>query len=143
MHELIFVNLPVTDLARSRAFFTQVGYTFNEDYCDGDVLCLELGPTLHAMLLEREFFRSFHDGPPAPPGTVGALLCLSARSRAEVDAVVDRALDAGGSQVRTVDHGLMYGRSYADPDGHVWEILWMEQAAVAQSVPVRSSEEIA
>lgn len=143
MHQLIFVNLPVADLARSREFFTALGYTFNEDFCDGTALCLELGPTLHAMLLERSFFASFHDGEPAPPGTVGALLCLSAGSRAEVDAVVDRALGAGGSAVRTQDHGFMYGRSYADPDGHVWEILWMEQAAVAQSVPAGRSEEIA
>lgn len=131
MHQLIFVNLPVTDLARSRDFFTQVGYTFNEDFCDGRALCLELGPTLHAMLLEREFFDSFHDGAPAAHGTVGALLCLSAHSRAAVDAVVDRAVDAGGSAVRTVDHGAMYGRSYADPDGHVWEIMWMDRTAMA------------
>ena len=125
MHQLIFVNLPVTDLDRSREFFTRVGYTFNEDYCDGTALCLELGPTLHAMLLERDFFATFHDAQTAPVGSVGALLCLSAGSRAEVDAVVERAVAAGGRQVQMMDHGSMYGRSYADLDGHLWEIMWM------------------
>lgn len=129
MHQLIFVNLPVTDLGRSREFFTRVGYTFNEDYCDGSALCLELGPTLHAMLLEREFFGTFHDAQTAPRGSVGALLCLSAGSRGEVDAVVERAVAAGGSEVRVMDHGSMYGRSYADLDGHLWEIMWMEDVA--------------
>lgn len=131
MHQLIFVNLPVADLGRSREFFTQVGYTFNEDFCDGSALCLELGPTLHAMLLERDFFATFHQGPAAPAGSVGALMCLSAGSRAEVDAVVDRALAVGGTPVRTEDHGWMYGRSYADPDGHIWEIMWMDMAVDA------------
>lgn len=128
MHDLIFVNLPVADLDRSRAFFTEVGYTFNEDFCDGQALCLELGPSLHAMLLDRDFFASFHDSPVAEAGTVEALLCVSARSRAEVDAVVDRAVAAGGTPLRVSDHGMMYGRSYADPDGHIWEIMWMEAA---------------
>lgn len=132
MHDLIFVNLPVTDLERSRAFFTGLGYTFNEDFCDGDALCLELGPTLHAMLLRRDFFATFHDAQVAEPGTVEALLCLSAGSRHEVDALVERAVAAGGSAVRTEDHGVMYGRSYADPDGHIWEIMWMDQAATTK-----------
>lgn len=141
LHDLIFVNLPVADLARSRAFFTELGYTFNDDFCDGSALCLELGPGLHAMLLRRDRFADFHDGRTARPGTVETLVCLSARSREQVDAVVDAAVAAGGRQVRTEDYGAMYGRSYADPDGHVWEIMWMDQEAVAQGAPAGTSEE--
>lgn len=126
-HQLIFVNLPVADLARSREFFTALGYTFNEGYSDDRALCLELGPTLHAMLLRRDVFDGFHDGLPAPAGTVSTLLGLSADSREEVDALVDRAVRAGGSAMRVEDHGWMYGRSYRDLDDTVWEILWMDR----------------
>ncbi len=128
-HQLIFVNLPVADLARSRAFFTHVGYALEESFCDGDALCVRLGPTIFAMLLREEFFARFHDGPPAPPGSVGSMLCLSAATREEVDALADRALLGGGRHVRTQDLGFMYGRSYSDPDGHVWEILWTDPRA--------------
>lgn len=128
-HQMIFVNLPVADLARSRAFFTQLGYPFDEDFCDGDALCLRLGPTAYAMLLRRELFDGFHDGTTAGPGDVETLLALSATSREEVDALVDRAVLAGGQDVRSQDLGFMYGRSYADPDGHVWEVMWMDPPA--------------
>ncbi|ANS79577.1 Glyoxalase family protein [Serinicoccus hydrothermalis] len=135
MHQVIFVNLPVQDLERSRTFFTDVGYTFNTDFCDDSALCLELGPTVHAMLLDRDFFATFHDSPVAEPGTVEALLCLSASSREQVDGVVDRAVAAGGTDLRRVDHGMMYGRTYADLDGHVWEVMWMDRdAATRESV---------
>lgn len=130
-HQLLFVNLPVADLARSRAFFGQLGYPFDEDFCDGDALCVRLGPTLYAMLLRQEFFDGFHDRPSAPAGSVGTLLCLSADSREAVDALADRAVLAGGAPVRTQDHGFMYGRSYSDPDGHIWEVMWMDPFAVA------------
>jgi uncharacterized protein len=129
-HQLMFVNLPVADLARSRAFFTQLGYPFDEDFCDGNALCVRLGPTLYAMLLRQDLFAGFHDREPAPPGTVETLLCLSADSREAVDALADRAVLAGGAVVRTEDHGFMYGRSYSDPDGHVWEVMWMDPLAV-------------
>lgn len=131
-HQMVFVNLPVDDLGRSRAFFTRLGYRFDEDFCDDDALSLRLGPTSWAMLLRREHFGRFHDGTTAPPGTASALLCLSAVSRGEVDALVDRAVRAGGTPVRTQDLGFMYGRSYADPDGHVWEIMWMDAAAALE-----------
>lgn len=129
-HQLMFVNLPVADLHRSRAFFSQLGYPFDEDFCDDDALCLRLGPTLYAMLLRQDFFDGFHDRPSAAPGTVGSLLCLTADSREAVDAIADRAVLAGGRGVRTEDHGFMYGRSYSDPDGHVWEVMWMDPLAV-------------
>lgn len=132
MHKMIFVNLPVADLERSRRFFTSMGYTFNENFCDGNALALVLGDSIVAMLLERDFYKTFIlDREIADPHTTSnAILCLSAESRDEVDAVVDKALAAGASAGDTEEHGFMYGRSYFDLDGHAWEITWMDPAAV-------------
>ena len=126
-HQMIFVNLPVADVARSREFFTALGYGFDEEMCNDAALALELGPDHYAMLLSRDFFAQFHDHAVAEVGQVEVLTCLSAASREEVDAVVDAAVAAGGRQVRRMEHGdYMYGRSYTDLDGHVWEIMWMD-----------------
>ena len=126
-HQMIFVNLPVADVTRSREFFASLGYRFDEEMCNDQGLALELGPDHYAMLLSREFFSQFHDRPVAEAGTLEVLTCLSAGSREEVDRVVDAAVAAGGRQVRKEEYGdYMYGRSYADLDGHVWEIMWMD-----------------
>jgi predicted lactoylglutathione lyase len=135
-HRMIFVNLPVADVARSRAFFTQVGYAFDERMCNGSALAVELGPNIYAMLLQREYFAQFHDGTVAEGGRTEVLTCLSADSREHVDSLVDAAVAAGGRDVRTEDYGgsdFMYGRSYADLDGHIWEIMWMDVAAAERS----------
>lgn len=127
VHQMIFVNLPVADPQRSREFFTSLGYGFNEEMCNEGALALELGPNHYAMLLQTEFFGRFHDQQVAQPGQHEVLTCLSADSRAEVDNLVDRAISAGGRDVRTEEYGdFMYGRSYADLDGHIWEIMWMD-----------------
>jgi uncharacterized protein len=128
MHQMIFVNLPVADVERSREFFTAVGYQFDERICQaGTALGMELGSNIYAMLLNREFFDTFHEGTTADAGVHEVGTCLSAESREEVDSVVDKALEAGGTLVRTEEQGdFMYGRSYADLDGHIWEILWMD-----------------
>lgn len=126
-HQMIFVNLPVADPERSRAFFTALGYGFNEEMCNEGALALELGPNHYAMLLQGEFFAQFHDEEQAAPGQHEVLTCVSADSRADVDDLVDRAVEAGGRAVRTEESGdFMYGRSYADLDGHIWEIMWMD-----------------
>ena len=133
-HQMIFVNLPVADVARSREFFTALGYGFDEEMCNDQGLALELGPDHYAMLLHREFFAQFHDRQVADAGQLEVLTCLSASSREEVDAIVDAAVAAGGSQVRKEEYGdYMYGRSYADLDGHVWEIMWMDVEAARQA----------
>jgi predicted lactoylglutathione lyase len=125
-----FVNLPVADVERSRTFFTNLGYTFNEKFCDGRTLALVLGEDQFAMLTQTDFLDSFH-----PIDTTDAskakecVLCLSADSREAVDALVDRAIAAGGTAGDTEDHGFMYGRSYDDPDGHSWQIFWMAHEA--------------
>lgn len=126
-HQMVFVNLPVADVARSREFFTSLGYGFNEEMCNASGLALELGPDHYAMLLQSEFFSQFHDSVVAEPGTVEVLTCLSADSREHVDAIVDAAVAAGGVETeRGESTGFMYDRSYTDLDGHIWEIMWMD-----------------
>lgn len=130
MHDMIFVNLPVADVEESRRFYSAVGYTFVEELCqEGTCLAVQLGPNIFAMLLSREFFGTFHQATTAGAGTHESLLCVSAADRAEVDDVVERALAAGGQQVRVQDEGFMYGRSYTDPDGHIWEVMYMDVGA--------------
>ncbi len=129
---MIFVNVPVEDTERSRRFYTELGYTFDERMCEaGTALALEIGPHMYAMLLDRRFFAGFHSGNTAEPGQHEALLCVSADSKDEVNALVDRAIAAGGTEVRTEEQPFMFGRSYADPDGHIWEVMWMDVGAAA------------
>lgn len=126
-HQMIFVNLPVADIQRSREFFTALGYGFNEEMCNGQGLAMELGPNHYAMLLQDEFFNQFHDAEGAVPGHHEVLNCLSAESREDVDDLVDRALAAGARSLRIEESGdFMYGRSFVDLDGHIWEIMWMD-----------------
>lgn len=126
-HQMIFVNMPVASLARSREFFTALGYAFDERMCNEQGLGLQLGPNIYAMLLTHDFFATFHDGRPAAPDQREALICLSMESADEVDRLVDAAVSVGGTEPRqpmTTD--FMHGRSYVDLDGHVWEIMWMD-----------------
>lgn len=134
-HPLLFVTLPVADPARSRAFFAQLGYGFLDALGDDASQCLRLGPGACAMLLRRDVFERLHGRSGAPPGTVGAVLGVPAPSREAVDALVDRAVLAGGSDVRREGRGGMYGRSFADLDGHVWEVLWMDPRPVEGGPP--------
>ncbi|MGC5025177.1 VOC family protein [Tsukamurella sp. DT100] len=131
MHKMIFVNLPIADVQRSRDFFTAVGYTINEQFSDENAISVELGENIVAMLLKNDFFGTFHEATTAAPGVKETLIALSAESREEVDEVVNRAVAAGGTEGRSEDHGFMYGRSFDDPDGHTWEIMWMDPAAAA------------
>lgn len=129
-HPMIFVNLPVADIDASRQFFTALGYGFDEQMCNGEALALELGPNLYAMLLRRDFFAGFHAATTADPGHHEVLTCLAAGSVEEVDRIVDAAVAAGGKDLRTDREAeWMYGRSYTDLDGHVWEIMWMDVEA--------------
>lgn len=131
MSQLIFLNLPVADLSRSREFFTALGWSFNEQFTDENATMLVISDTISAMLLTHERFAAF-----TPKQIVDAtsatecLIGLSAESREAVDALVDTALAAGGTPLREPDdHGFMYGRSFNDLDGHVWEIVWMDLEA--------------
>ncbi|MGV9712733.1 VOC family protein [Gordonia sp. NPDC003424] len=130
MHTMMFVNLPVADVARSRSFFAELGYTFNDDFSDDRAVSVVLGPNLIAMLLQRDFFDTFHPVETADATTTKeCVVCLDAESREAVDRLVDRAITAGAKPGDTEDHGFMYGRSFDDLDGHSWQIMWMQQAA--------------
>ena len=129
---LIFVNLPVADLAASKAFFGALGFTFDEKFTDDSCACMVVSEQAYVMLLDRGRFAGFTSKPVADARTsTEAILCLSAASRDEVDGLADTALGAGASPANEpMDHGFMYGRSFNDPDGHQWEVMWMSQEAV-------------
>lgn len=126
---LIFINLPVTDVARATAFYEATGATRNPQFSNAEGACMVVSETILVMLLSHARFAAF--SPRAIPdahATAQMLLCLSADSRAAVDAMVAAASDAGGvaDPGPIQEHGFMYGRSFADPDGHIWEIMWMD-----------------
>ncbi|GAB3126398.1 VOC family protein [Streptomyces calidiresistens] len=130
---MIFVNLPVKDLSRSREFFTALGFSFNEDFSDDHAAYVVVEENIGVMLLTEERFKDFVNGPLADPDAgTGVLVALSAESRREVDDLLARALAAGAEPWKPVmDEGPMYGASFRDPDGHVWEVMHMDMEAVA------------
>ena len=128
----IFVNLPVRDLDRSKAFFTALGYANNPQFTDENAACIVISDTIYVMLLVEPFFQGFTRKTICDARThTEAILCLSAESRAGVDALADKALAAGGSEtLEAKDYGFMYQRSFQDPDGHQWEVVHMDDAAM-------------
>lgn len=132
MSKLIFVNLPVRDLERANAFYEAVGGVRNPQFSDATATCMVFSETIHVMLLTHDKFRQFTPKPIADAhASSEVLICLSADSRADVDAMVARAADTGGraDPGPKQDYGFMYGRSFEDPDGHIWEIMWMDVEA--------------
>lgn len=131
MHQQIFVNLPIQNMARSRAFFEALGYRFNPEFSNDQGACLVLGENLFAMLLVEPFFAGFTSKPIVKAHeAIEVLTCLSCGSRAEVDALVAKALAAGGRVPRAAqDHGFMYAHGFEDLDGHIWELVHMVQGA--------------
>jgi uncharacterized protein len=127
----LFVNVTVSDLARAKAFFGAIGFTFNPRFCDDTALCMVVSEEAYFMLLVPSRFRDFARKPVSDAAQqTEALYCFSVGSRAEVDAVADKALASGGSPAADpMDHGFMYARSFFDPDGHHWEVLWMDPEA--------------
>ncbi len=136
MSRMIFVNLPVADLAETEAFYTAIGFTKNDTFSDDTATGLMLSDTIWVMALTRDKFRSFLSGSTevADPRAVTQVMnALSADSREDVDRIADAALASGGFPWREpMDEGFMYGRSFTDPDGNVWEVMWMDvEAATA------------
>ncbi|MET7385381.1 VOC family protein [Streptomyces sp. NPDC005385] len=131
---MLFVNLPVADLEQSKAFFAKLGFGFNPMFADESSACMLVGEHAFVMLLSREKFAEFAKLPMADPTThTLALYCFSVASRDEVDAVSAAALAAGATEADGAeDHGFMYSRSFFDLDGHGWQVMWMDPAAVAQ-----------
>lgn len=124
----LFVNLPVRDLERSKAFFARLGFEFNPRFTDANAACMVVSELGFVMLLQERFFRSFTKREPCDTSRqTEALVAFSCESRAAVDALAGAALDAGGAPaMEPVDHGFMYERSFYDLDGHHWEAFWMD-----------------
>lgn len=135
MASQIFVNLPVKDLDKSMSFFAKLGFTFNPQFTDEKAACMIIGENIYAMLLVEPFFKTFtrKEIVNAHKGTE-VLIALDATSRDEVKEMVMKAIEAGGSSyMEPQDHGWMYQHSFADLDGHQWEILFMDESAIPQT----------
>ncbi|MGE4428320.1 MAG: VOC family protein [Solirubrobacteraceae bacterium] len=128
---MIFVNITVSDLDASKAFFTKLGFEFNPDFTNEDCACMVVSDQGYVMLQTNESIRRFTRKDLVDSHTATeAILCVSAESREEVDTFADTALASGGTPSGDPqDYGFMYGRSFQDPDGHLWEVMWMDPAA--------------
>jgi len=132
MSSQIFVNLPVRDLEKSKAFFAALGYANNPRFTDENAACIVISDTICVMLLVEPFFQGFTRKAIGDARThTEVILCLSADTRAGVDTLADKALAAGGSEtLEAKDYGFMYQRSFQDLDGHQWEVVHMDEAAM-------------
>lgn len=135
MKRMIFVNLPVADLDKAKAFYTALGFAINPQFSDETAASIVISEEIHVMLLTHQKFLNF-----VPTGRgicdtgtqLEVLTALSCSDRGEVDSLADKALVAGGTSFsEPQDHGFMYQRSFQDPDGHVWELVWMDMSAFA------------
>ena len=137
MSKLIFVNLPVADLAAARAFYEAIGATNNPQFTDETAACMVFSDTIHVMLLTHDKFSEFTPKRIADAhATSEVLIAISAESREAVDEITDKALAAGGREPREKqEYGFMYGRSFEDLDGHIWEPMWMDLAAFQAAQP--------
>ena len=128
----IFVNLPVKDLNRTVDFFTKLGFTFNPQFTDENATCMIIGEDIYVMLLIERFFKTFTKKEICDVAKdAEVIVALSAESREKVDQIMNRVLEAGGKESRDPqDHGWMYGRSFQDIDGHLWEIIYMNETAL-------------
>jgi predicted lactoylglutathione lyase len=136
MSRKIFVNLAVKDLDRSIAFFENLGFSFDPRFTDETATCMVVSDEAFVMLLTEAKFSEFTKKPLVDAtAQAEAIVALSAASREEVDELADRALGAGGSPANEpIELGFMYGRSFHDPDGHIWELFWMDMAAAEEAM---------
>jgi predicted lactoylglutathione lyase len=132
MTQMIFINLPVSDLRKSRSFLEALGAVNEPRFTDETAACMTFSESIHVMILTHDKFRQFTPRPIADANAGSeVLICLSAESREWVDSSIERAVANGGTAdpAPKQDYGVMYGRSVADPDGHIFEIMWMDPAA--------------
>ena len=136
MSKLIFVNLPVADLPAAKAFYEAIGATNNPMFTDDTAACMVFTDVIHVMLLTHDKFAQFTPKRIAnAKETSEVLICISADSREAVDEMTDKALAAGGREPREKqDFGFMYGRSFEDLDGHIWEPMWMDMTAATAAM---------
>jgi predicted lactoylglutathione lyase len=138
----IFVNITTTDLERSKAFYSALGYTINPQFTDENAACVVLDENVYFMVLTREYFGTFTDKQVTDPKThAQALIALSRDSREDVDDVLAKGLAAGGTEPRDgQDLGFMYSRDLEDPDGNILEFLYMSPQAAEQGPEVYMAE---
>ena len=131
MSRQIYVNLPIKNMERSKAFFGALGFSFNPQFTNEQGACMVVTDTIYVMLLVEPFFQTFTKKQIADAGkTTEVLICLSCASRAEVDELVRKAIAAGASTPNAPqDHGFMYGHGFQDLDGHIWELMNMDPNA--------------
>lgn len=133
MTQMIFINLPVTDLKKSMAFYEAVGASNNPQFTDETAACMVFSESIHVMLLTHEKWRSFTSKAiPDAHQSAQVMLCLSSDTKENVSELVEKAVASGGKPdpLPTQDFGFMFGRSFEDPDGHIWETMWMDMAAI-------------
>ncbi|MDO6654616.1 VOC family protein [Anaerobacillus sp. 1_MG-2023] len=130
----VFVNLPVKDLDKSIAFFSEIGFEFNPQFTDENATCMVINENTFVMLLVEEFFKTFtKKNLTNARESTEVIMALSAESNDEVDQMVSRALAARGKASNDpIDHGFMYARSFQDIDGHLWEVMHMDESAIEQ-----------
>ncbi len=135
MPQMIFINLPVADLKSSMAFYEAIGATNEPKFTDETAAMMRFSEAVNVMLLTHDKWRQFTSKTiPDAKTSAQVLLCISRESQAAVDTIIEAAGKAGGVTDPTPkqDHGMMYGRSFEDPDGHIWEAMWMDDAAAQQ-----------
>ena len=142
MSKMIFVNLPVADLPAAKVFYEAIGATNNPMFTDDTAACMVFSDVIHVMLLTHDKFAQFTPKRIADAKeTSEVLICISADSREAVDEITDKALAAGGREPREKqDYGFMYGRSFEDPDGHIWEVMWMDMDAARTAMAKAKGE---
>jgi uncharacterized protein len=129
----IFVNLSTRDLDRAKEFHTQLGFTINPQFTDEKAACVVISDHIYAMILREEFFKTFIPGKEIADAAKNTevLVALSVDSKEKANEIADKALAAGATKLREPeDHGFMYSRSFNDPDGHIWEVFWMDPGAI-------------
>ena len=138
MPKLIFVNLPVVDLAAAKAFYEAIGAVNEPRFTDDTAACMVVSDTIFVMLLTHDKFRQFTPKDIADSRrTSEVLIAISEDSRDAVDAITEKALAAGGREAREKqDYGFMYSRSFEDPDGHIWEPMWMDEKVASGEAPL-------
>lgn len=141
MPRRIFINLPVTDLPKSTAFYEAIGATNNPQFSDETAACMVLSDTISVMLLTHDKWRTFTTKTIVDAhASAQVALCVSCDSKDEVDAYVANAAAAGGvgDPNPSQDYGFMYGRSFEDPDGHIWEPMWMDMPAAPKAMTAQT-----
>ena len=135
MTRQIFVNFPVKDLTKSVEFFTKLDFTFNPQFTNEDATCMIVDQNIFVMLLVEKFFQTFTPKEICDTSkNTEVLVSLACESRAEVDAMIAKAISAGGTTYKEPnDMGFMYQHGFQDLDGHLWEIFFMDESAMAQA----------